>query len=368
MGIKNLSKYLKDNFPELFEVIHISEYAYKRVAIDTSLYLCHYKALCGDAWLGAFIKLVSVLRENEVHCVFIYDTKSPPEKDAEKKERMEAREKMEERVFILEQALEKYETTGEVEKVLIDFQEKKKISQKSLLNQRSFLNIGAIQYAIKNMRKQLFTITPQDFETTRELFKILQVPYFLAPMEAETMCSDLCIQGKVDAVLSEDTDVLAYGAPVFLTKVNTSEASCVRIRHVELLEKFKMTADEFLDFCIMCGTDYNKNIFRVGPHKAFQFISDYKSIDALPKKTKLDITILNHERVRELFRAYEKSGVKVPYCGSPDFSSLEQFVFKKNVRTNIDSLRKSFIHNTIVIEDKEENKDDEEEEVIIEID
>ena len=358
MGIKNLSKYLKETHPDLFEQIHISQYAYKRVAIDTSLYLCHYKALCGDVgWLNAFIKLVAVLRENEVHCVFIYDTSSPPEKEAEKKERMEARAKMEERVYNLEQALEKYHMTGEVDTILTEFQEKRKLKQPSLLRNRQVLNINGIEYAIKNMRKQLFTITPQDFATTRQLFDILKVPYFMAPMEAETMCADLCLQGKVDAVLSEDTDVLAYGAPVFLTKVNTGDATCVRIKHAEVLEKFKLTAEEFLDFCIMCGTDYNKNIFRVGPSKAFQYVSDYKSIDVIGKKTRLDISILNHNRVRELFQDYEKSSVKVPYCGCPDFKELELFVAKKNIRTNIESLRKSFIHNTIVIMEEPENEE-----------
>ena len=50
------------------------------------------------------------------------------------------------------------------------------------------------------------------------------------------MCSDLCLQGKIDAVLSEDTDVLAYGAPVFLTKINTQNGTCYRIKHDELLK------------------------------------------------------------------------------------------------------------------------------------
>ena len=78
------------------------------------------------------------------------------------------------------------------------------------------------------------------------------------------------------------------------------------VLHAEVLEKFKLT-EEFLDFCIMCGTDYNKNIFRVGPSKAFQYVSDYKSIIDIGKENKkVDISILNHNRVRELFQDYEK--------------------------------------------------------------
>jgi 5'-3' exonuclease len=363
MGIKDLSKFLRDKYPDVFELIHISEYHFRRVAIDTSLYLCNYKAVYGEeGWLGAFIKLVACLRENEIHCVFIYDSSFPPEKEAERKERADARKKMEERVCRLEDAIERYHSSGEIDNLLVDFQAKRKIGQKSMLIPNS-VNIHAIEFAVKKMRKQLFSVTAQDFAVTKQLFDILKVPYFNAPLEAETMCADLCIQGKVDAVLSEDTDVLAYGAPTFLTKVNVSDGSCIRIKHADVLEKMGMTADEFLDFCIMCGTDYNKNIFKVGPMKAQKLIEMHRSIDNIAEKTSLDISILNHVRVRQLFREYQRSKVAVPYCGCPDFNTLQQFVVKKNLRVNTDSLRKSFVHNIVVFED-----DDEQEVIILEDD
>ena len=52
----------------------------KKIAIDISLYMCKYKAIYGDNWLYAFLKLISSLRKNEIHCVFIYDNGAPPEK------------------------------------------------------------------------------------------------------------------------------------------------------------------------------------------------------------------------------------------------------------------------------------------------
>ena len=35
-------------------------------------------------WIPGFIDLVATLRKNEVHCVFIYDTKAPIEKKLER--------------------------------------------------------------------------------------------------------------------------------------------------------------------------------------------------------------------------------------------------------------------------------------------
>jgi len=354
MGIKSLSKFLHETCPEIFEQIHISEYHFRRVAIDTSLYLCNYKAQYAEKWLGAFVKLVACLRENEIHCVFIYDSGFPPEKEAEQRERRERRAKLEQRVLRLEEAIDKYHSSGEIDNILFEFQDKRRIGHTSMLRVKS-INIKGIEYAVQKLRKQLFTITSQDFETTKRLFDVLKVPYFHAPLEAETMCADLCMQGKVDAVLTEDTDVLAYGANVFLTKLNTTDGTCMRIKHSELLEKVGLSADEFLDFCIMCGTDYNKNIFRVGPSKALKLIQTHKSIDNLG----MDVSILNHKRVRQLFREYKRNDGTVPYCGFPDFETLQTFLVQKNVHVDTDSLKKSFIHNVIVFEDDEE-KDEEE--------
>jgi 5'-3' exonuclease len=353
MGIKGLSAFLRKKYPELFEVIHISEYHHKRIAIDTSLFMCQYKANYGDeGWLSAFIKLVSVLRDNEVHCVFIYDSGFPPEKEAEKKERMESRLKMEERVSKLEDAIEKYRNTGEIDELLFEFQNKKNISNSSsLLRNIKTINIVSIEYAVNKMRKQLFTITKEDYITTKKLFKILDIPYFNAPMEAETMCSDLCIEGKVDAVLTEDTDVLAYGSPIFLTKLNVLDLTCVRVNYSKLLERMKLSNNSFLDFCIMCGTDYNKNINLIGPVKALKLIDTYENIETIREKCNIDVSILNHVRVRELFRNYIKSDVKIPYCGTPKFEDLQVFIAKKNIRTNIDALKRSFMKAEIVFEE-----------------
>lgn len=351
MGIKNLSKFLRDTCPEIFQEIHISEFAYKKVAVDTSLYMYHYKAILAENWLSGFVKLVALLRQYNVHCVFIYDTKAPMEKTEERKERASSREKLEERLDLLQDAMQKYHTEGVIDKLLFEFQSKRKLNIPTLSGKNIF-NEKGVEEAIKNMSRQVFSITPEDFSLTKQLFDILDVPYFSAPMEAETMCSDLCIQGKVDAVMSEDTDVLAYGTPVFLTKINGLNGSCVKIEYQDLLEKLNVKSDEFLDFCIMCGTDYNKNIFRVGPKKAFELISRFENIETIAEKTVYDISILNHIRGRELFRGYEKYEGKISYCGVPKFSELEIFLAKKNIKLNMDSLKKNFLHVEIVIEEE----------------
>ena len=365
MGISNLNKFLRNNCPDIFEEIHISEYSFKKVAIDISLYLCKFKTICGDKWLHAFINLVACLRKNEVHCVFIYDSGCVPEKEAERKERAEQRKKLENKVCKLENALSNYYLTNEIDEILVELYNKRnkdcKEPRRLLSKVKDKIDIEFVDVCIKKMRNQILDICPEDFQKTKDLFKILNVPYYNAPLEAETTCSDLCKRGLVDAVLSEDTDVLAYASPIFLSKINTTNGTCIRIKYPHLLSSLKLQCNQFLDLCIMCGTDYNKNIYGIGPEKAFKYIKQYSDIDSIGKSNPvINISILNHIRTRQLFRGYEQLDVIIPYCGMPVFQLLKEFVFKHNINCNIEALKKSFIYNITIFCDDEEIEEIEE--------
>ena len=351
MGINNLNKFLRNNCPEIYEEIHISEYSYKKIAIDISLYLCKFKTTCGDNWLNAFINLIACLRRNEVHCTFIYDSGAPPEKELERKQRSEQREKKITKVTILEEAFEKFQMTNQIDQILIDLYNKKKNNNepKRLLQTNNNINMNLVEESIKKMRSQIININNDDFQLTKTLFDILNVPYYNAPLEAETMCSDLCKRSLVDAVLSEDTDVLAYASPIFLSKINTKKETCIRINYDLMLKSLELTSPQFLDLCIMCGTDYNKNIFRIGPEKAYKYILEFNNIEGIINGTSLDTSVLNHIRVRNLFRDYEQSNIVIPYCGAPEFNILSEFVAKHNIYISLDYLKKSFIQNTTII-------------------
>ncbi|NBV29444.1 hypothetical protein EBS02_10630, partial [bacterium] len=99
MGIKSLHTFLKKHCPYIYEKVPLDEYAYQKVAVDTAIYICKFKTIYGKRWLDAFLLLISVLRKNDIHPLFVFDTSFPPEKAAEKKSRQIAREKNRDRVL-----------------------------------------------------------------------------------------------------------------------------------------------------------------------------------------------------------------------------------------------------------------------------
>ena len=354
MGIHNLSPFLKKKCPIIFRDIHISKYRFKKIAVDLSLFLCKYKTVCGDRWIQAFINLVCCLRKYEVHPIFIYDSGAPPEKELERQERREHKRKLEEKWFNLNQCLELYHKTGEIDQSLRDLYEKYKSKEPTrFLNvKKQTIDMSVVENSIEKIKGQIINISPEDYELTKRLFDILNVPYLQAPLEAETCCADLCKRGLVDGALSEDSDLLAYGCPIFLNKLDTSNGMCVEITYTELLQELDVTTDTFLDFCIMCGCDYNKNIPNIGPVKSFMLLKKFNSIENIVQNNPtIDITTLNHIRSRELFKDYEMIENLVVYCGTPDFVLLEQFITRNNIRLDINSLKYVFSPSIVFVEE-----------------
>ena len=358
MGIKsNFLNFLKNKSPESFETIHLSEYAFRKVAIDVSLYMHKFKAVCGDNWLISFINLVACLRKNEVHCVFIYDGQAPVEKQKEQEKRRAVKNNMIEQIKNIEESIIEFTKTGIANQILIDFNSKCTTNNKRLLNSNTELNIKAIKEKLKIKKSQIISINSDDYTLTKDLFEILEVPYYVATNEAEKMCSKLCIDNEVDAVLSEDTDTLAYGTPVFLSKIDITNSTCVRINYKSLLNNLEITREQFLDFCILCGTDYNNNIQGVGSVSSFKLIKTYGSLEVIGENTEYDLSQLNYVRVRELFTKFNENDIKsdVQYCGEPDFDILKNFLNSIQLNINYEYLKKCFIREIIIMEEDSDN-------------
>lgn len=354
MGIKDLSKFLRGKCPHIYKEAHLSNFQYKKGAVDISLYIFKYYAIFGEhGWISAFMNLISCLRRNNIHCCFIYDTKAPEEKNEERQSRKDKRDKLDERIEQLVMALEKAKSTLEFDPILVALMEKKNgeamISEKRkrLLprageaeKKKSACSLEEVEAEVERIKKQSIRIQSDDITITKQIFTHLGVPFFQAPWEAETTCADLCKEGRVDFVISEDTDVLAYGAPFVMTKINTHADTCFFIEHKDVLEALELNEKEFLDFCIMCGTDYNKNIPKIGCETAYKLIKKHRSIEAIAEAEKINTDVLHFVRVREIFTQYEKFTQEIPYCNVPDFVALEKLAREKNFRFSIKKLEK----------------------------
>ena len=164
------------------------------------------------------------------------------------------------------------------------------------------------------------------------------MPYKTSLCEAETLCAHLSRDDKLYAALSEDTDVLACGAKVFLHKINTNDDTCTLVKLDKILEALELTSQEFQDLCILCGTDYNSNLPKIGSHGAYKLIKEYGTIDKFPDT--IDTSSLNFKRGREIFSTYPGELPKTTFCGNPKWEELYTFLFENNCSNSLQSIKK----------------------------
>lgn len=332
MGIKNLNSILKRYAAHtLSKQVPLSEYVGKTVAIDASVYMYKYKSVYGRQWISVFYNFLSSM--SGIRCVFVFDSKTCIyEKVAERARRSSQKKALREKVDEVRAALETYKQTGAVAQVLRSFTPSNtnfvRLISTSARGDPSTISVEKVEEYITKSDNHLLPIYEEDFDTVRQMCNSLGFATIDASIEAEKLCALLCHEKKVDAIMTEDSDALVYITPKILHKVSAGQ--CVELSMPQILEALDMTPAQFVDMCILCGTDYAPSVPGIGPMKAHKFIKTYGSIDEI-SKNKYNLESLNYVRVREIF-AIEPSGVDTITFPDPDPVELTRILFENNVR------------------------------------
>ena len=95
--------------------------------------------------------------------------------------------------------------------------------------------------------------------------------YCVAPYEADPQLVFIVTTGLADFVVTEDSDLLAYGCSHILLKLKLS-GTCQSVYLSRVLESLRLSKEEFTDFCILAGCDYCK-LPGVGTSKAYDIVN-----------------------------------------------------------------------------------------------
>ena len=130
--------------------------------------------------------------------------------------------------------------------------------------------------------KRNLKVTREHNEECKRLLRLLGVPVVEAPCEAEATCAELCKKGRVYASATEDMDTLTFGTPLLarnLMKPQSAELPILEISYDKALAELKLTKDQFVDLCILCGCDYTDSVRGCGPVTALKLIQEHGSIE-----------------------------------------------------------------------------------------
>lgn len=164
-------------------------------------------------------------------------------------------------------------------------------------------------------------VSKQAYVDVMELCRHLHVPVLVSgdgtkeggPLhEAEALASALVRDGYADMVASEDSDVLLYQVPLLrgLSNLSLELVDTLRV-YPHMFPHAASPFDAFLEFALLCGTDFNRTVPGIAATTACRSIAQYGTVEAVlrmsepryapPDQLEMDAYLAELEEARRLF-------------------------------------------------------------------
>ncbi|OQR79983.1 exonuclease 1-like [Tropilaelaps mercedesae] len=298
MGVAGLLPLLKN----ASQPGHISDFKGSTAAVDGYCWLhrgafsCAEKLVLGektDMHIRFCMKMIKTLQANGVRPVVVFDGKSLPSKAETNKKRSES----------------KKENRAKARMLFAD---------------------GQASEAKKVMRRCV-EITPELAHQFIEELRRKDVDYIVAPYEADAQLAFLNLNGFVDFVVSEDSDLMLFGCERVFYKMDVNGYGTI-------VEKSKIpnclgprastyfTHDKFRWACILSGCDYLESLPGIGLKKALKFLKPTSNTDPqtllkkMPVYLNMPTLTVTQEYIDSFVKADNTFLYQVVFC--PDTKKL----------------------------------------------
>ncbi|XP_030492807.2 exonuclease 1 [Cannabis sativa] len=281
MGIKDLLRFMKP----YIEPIHIKKYAGKRVGIDAyswlhkGAYSCSME-LCLNSdgekklrYIDYFMHRINLLRHHKITPVVVFDGGNVPCKSTTEQDR-----------------------------------HRRRISNHDIAMAK--LREGNVSAATEFFQKAI-SVTPQMAYQLIQILRSENIEFVVAPYEADAQLAYLSNlepeQGGISAVITEDSDLIAYGCEAILFKMDRY-GNGEEILLDNVFNSKKGCTPSFQNFdkelltgmCVLAGCDFLPSVPRIGIAKSYAIVSKYRNLDRV-------LSVLKLEKGSQMPEDYPKS-------------------------------------------------------------
>ncbi|KAK3321648.1 hypothetical protein B0H66DRAFT_177669 [Apodospora peruviana] len=156
---------------------------------------------------------------------------------------------------------------------------------------QELLKAGKPRQAYQEFQKAI-DVSPEMARLLIEELKKAEVPYVVAPYEADAQLVYLERQGLISGIISEDSDLLVFGAKRLLTKLD-QHGQCIEINRrdfcgVREISLTGWTDNEFRHMAIFSGCDYLDSVNNMGLKTAYRMIRKHKTPERVIKMIQFD--------------------------------------------------------------------------------
>jgi len=276
MGVKGLYTYLK---PYRKEIYNPTKEPALRIGFDAMSMLYKYKSGFEDMY-----PMLKSFKAAGHRLVFVFDGKPPTEKEAEVKDRRDARESATTQATTLKEYLADTSIQPKERKVL--------------------------EFSLARLEFQGWHMTRDIRHTFQRALWDMEIPYVKALGEADDVLADMATAGKLDVVVSTDMDFLLSGVARLWIPLRTRYDGFEEILLSNVLKGEDLTLDGLRDAGILCGVESLRGRVSIASHMAFSWIRYYKSIEGVLKSAISDpqLDILRDEAILTRVRQHFMTG------------------------------------------------------------
>ena len=288
MGVKGIGKLIRELAKPGVQIKKLTEYSGKKIAIDGNQML--YKFICGirnsgtdimnnDGIVtthlhGLFHKLCGLLSYGIKPIVF-FDGNPPPIKSKEIADRKYNKKIAQTYVneFNAQNLLLQTVSSGnDALPIEHEHNEEEHITNK---NNTEF---------IKNFKRCVY-IKPKYIKECKEMLNLMGIPYVQSVGESDPECVAFTnnMKHNVYGVLSDDMDMLAFGARKLLTNISIQDGTVIEYDLNIILRLLNISHIQFIELCILLGTSYQSNIKGIYGKKAYNALKSNGSISNIIK-------------------------------------------------------------------------------------
>ena len=277
MGVKRLFTFLNENkiystYNNLNQLlIEMGQQKNKTIiGVDANLFFYKYTHSYNNMLSGFFNQILKFL-SNGIYPLYIFDGGTIKEKSKTNIERNNNKKNNKVKLDELKDELEVLKTRNSNEGIDEDIAREEEDGLNALIDK-------TYKKTIRVSNKYILQLT--------ELLDLLNIPYIFAHGEGEYLAVLLNNYKIIDYFLTDDTDPIPAGIN---NMIKFENGKITHLNADEIYSKLDMTKDEFINLCVLMGTDYSVfNIKKYKPNDLYKLIKGNDNIEDIYNLFQID--------------------------------------------------------------------------------
>ncbi|KAJ3676310.1 hypothetical protein LUZ60_003722 [Juncus effusus] len=160
-----------------------------------------------------------------------------------------------------------------------DFNEANLEEEISILKQEQ-INLGDQR---RKLESHAESVSSEMFAECQELLQMFGLPYIIASTEAEAQCAFMEMNGLVDGVVTDDSDVFLFGAKNVYKNIFDDRKYVETYFMKDIESELGLNRDMLIRMAMLLGSDYTEGVSGIGIVNAIEVMRAFPEEDGLKK-------------------------------------------------------------------------------------